>query len=71
MSQADSDLENFDLEAGLESNDLPQEDFQPIKPVAPVYRKQGFSIYSLFLLMSLFMLIGAIILFFVEVNRFQ
>ncbi len=38
---------------------------------APSYRKQGFSIYSLMLILSFVFLIASIILLFMEVDRFE
>jgi hypothetical protein len=69
MSLVDSDFETdgfdeaqqagFDEKPGAASN-LPQ---------PPKYRKQGFSIYSVMLILSFINLVAAIVLLFMEVER--
>lgn len=68
MSLADSDLfeeVGFDEAAGtpIEGEQAPQ------PPAAPQYRKQGFSIYSVMLILSFVFLVTAMILLFQEVGR--
>ena len=41
----------------------------PAAPAAPTYRKQGFSIYTVMLILSFVFLITAMILLFMEVDR--
>ena len=41
----------------------------PIAPKAPVYRKQGFSIYSVMLILSFVFLTAAAIVLFMQVDK--
>lgn len=72
MSQASSDLggDAFGdslLESGGEDQSLvPQE--QIVAP--PAYRKQGFSIYSVMLILSFVFLLTACILFFIDAGKY-
>ena len=68
MSLADSDL--FE-EVGIdEAAGAPMDDAQaPQPPAAPQFRKQGFSIYSVMLILSFVFLVTAMILLFQEVGR--
>ncbi len=68
MSPADSDFEGggFDEFDSATTTEVPQ-----ITPRAPVYRKQGFSIYSFLLILSFVFLLISIILLFIEVGRFD
>ena len=71
MSQASSDFGDDvfgdALDTGLEEQGLTQ---QPqIKPVVQ-YRKQGFSIYTVMLILSFVFLTAAAIVFFVDVGKY-
>ena len=67
MSLADSDL--FE-EVGIdEMSGEPDGTPTPQAPAAPQYRKQGFSIYSVMLILSFVFLVTAMILLFQEVGR--
>ena len=68
MSLADSDLfeeVGIDETAGEPTDGTPT----PQAPAAPQYRKQGFSIYSVMLILSFVFLVTAMILLFQEVGR--
>ncbi len=77
MSLADSDFEDvgfgdvgldqsMDISAEGESGETPP---APVVPAAPNYRKQGFSIYTVMLILSFVFLIAAMILLFMEADR--
>ena len=66
MSLADSDL--FE-EVGEMSGEPADGTPTPQAPAAPQYRKQGFSIYSVMLILSFVFLVTAMILLFQEVGR--
>lgn len=69
MSQPSSDLPDF----GEEMVALPEDGSQSMAPASPavVYRKKGFTIYTVFLIMSFaFLLISAILLF-LNAGNFQ
>jgi hypothetical protein len=70
MSLADSDFEAVGFDNVFEENaaDQPQ---NVVVPLAPVYRKQEFSIYSFLLIISFLMLVVSIIFLFMEVGRFE
>lgn len=68
MSLADSDL--FEEGGFDEVGESPINGGQPAqRPAAPTYRKQGFSIYSVMLILSFVFLTTAMILLFQEVGR--
>ncbi len=70
MSLADSDL--FDEGGFSEFSEPPTDEGQPTAPPpAPAYRKQGFSIYSVMLILSFVFLVTATVLLFQEVGRLQ
>ena len=54
----------------LEDSQIQAEAAEPIVP-APVYRKQGFSIYTVMLILSFVFLLTAMIFLFIEAGRFQ
>ena len=62
-------------EAGFDDGLTPMESaFEPEAPAAapaPVYRKQGFSIYTVMLILSFVFLLTAMIFFFVEAGKYQ
>ena len=68
MSLADSDL--FE-EVGIDETSGEPTDGTgtPQPPAAPQYRKQGFSVYSVMLILSFVFLVTAMILLFQEVGR--
>jgi hypothetical protein len=70
MSQASSDLDNVfgeATESGFEDQGL-----TPQPQIAPVtqYRKQGFSIYTVMLILSFVFLTAAAIVFFMDVGKY-
>ena len=72
MSQPSSDLE-FDAPEFAESLDSSFEEDQPSVPAAPPaprYRKQGFSIYTIMLILSFVCLLAGTILMFVEAGKY-
>jgi hypothetical protein len=77
MSLASSDFEdagfdNAGFDDGLETSaEVEGVKGQTPVPKAPLYRKQGFSIYTVMLILSFVFLIVAIILLFMEVDRFS
>ena len=77
MSLASSDFEdpgfdNAGFDDGLETPvDAEGVEGQAPVPAAPNYRKQGFSIYTVMLILSFVFLIVALILLFMEVDRFS
>ena len=72
MSQPNSDFDAVGFDDALE---LPMSAEsaanQAPAAAAPNYRKQGFSIYSLMLILSFVFLIASVILLFMEVDRFE
>ena len=70
MSQPSSEPELTDPEflAPVETTDSPAS--EPAQ-VAPQYRQQGFSIYSVMLILSFVFLLTAMIFFLVEAGRYQ
>lgn len=63
FEQAGFDEEGFDQPGGQEGA------AQPDPPAAPNYRKQGFSIYSVMLILSFVFLVTAIVLLFMEIDK--
>lgn len=68
MSQPSSDLNDPGLE--FETYDPAVEGQMPEAPPAPVYRPQGFSIYTVMLIISFVCLLIATILFFNASGRY-
>jgi hypothetical protein len=73
MSLADSEFDDAGFgDVGLDQPvEGPADDTQatPSAPAAPNYRKQGFSIYTVMLILSFVFLLTAMILLFMEVDR--
>jgi hypothetical protein len=72
MSQASSDLDdpfgNALVETGAEDQGMMTS--AEMAPPPPQYRKQGFSIYSVMLILSFVFLMTAAIMFFVNAGKF-
>lgn len=72
MSQPSTDFE-FDAPDFAESLDSEFEETQPTAPVvpaAPRYRKQGFNIYTVMLILSFVCLLAGMIIMFVEAGKY-
>lgn len=70
MSQPSSDLE-FDSPEFSETADFEEaQSAVPAAPAAPRYRKQGFSIYTVMLILSFACLLAGMILMFVEAGKY-
>ncbi len=70
MSQANSnDMDEFGGALEYDANQ-PADDMPQLAP-APVYRKRGIDIYTLFLILSLIFLIGGAIFLFANVGQYQ
>ena len=72
MSLASSDLGGDDAfgDALVESGDDQGLDSQEQMARPPAYRKQGFSIYSVMLILSFVFLLTATILFFIDAGKY-
>lgn len=73
MSQPSTDLE-FDAdfgEASFEEVGTPETTAAPVAPVAPRYKKQGFSIYTIMLMLSFLCLLAGLIMMFVEAGKYN
>ena len=73
MSQPNTDLE-FDAPEFAETLDSNFEEEQPSVPAAPPaprYRKQGFSIYTIMLILSFACLLAGMILMFVDAGKYS
>ena len=57
-------------EIPAEEGDLMTSEPGPSAPAAPQYRKQGFSIYTMLLVLSFVFLLTATILFFVDAGKY-
>lgn len=76
MSLANSDFEEVGFDDGLNAPMVDEgygatSEEVPVAPPPPQYRKQGFSIYTVMLIMSFVFLIASIIMLFMEVDRFS
>jgi hypothetical protein len=72
MSQASSDLDDPFGNAVVEADaggDYGMSEAEMVAP-APQYRKQGFSIYSVLLILSFVFLMASAIMFFVNAGKF-
>jgi len=77
MSQPSTDMEadlEFDApdfgEASFEEADSPVA-ATPVVPAAPRYKKQGFSIYTIMLMLSFLCLLAGLIMMFVEAGKYN
>lgn len=72
MSQPNSDFDSPEFAATLESTfeEEPQA-ATPMAPPAPRYRKQGFSIYTIMLILSFLCLLAGMIMMFVEAGKYN
>lgn len=72
MSQPNTDMD-FDAadfgEASFETVDSPAA--APAAPPAPRYKKQGFSIYTIMLMLSFLCLLAGLIMMFVEAGKYN
>ncbi len=73
MSQANSEFEEVGFDDGLDMSLTAETTGESpyTQNTPPNYRKQGFSIYTVMLIMSFVFLITSIILLFIEVGRFN
>ena len=71
MSQPSSDFGAFDIGSN-EMEMLPEGNAQDVQPVPPPpqYRMQGFSIYTVMLILSFVFLTTAAIMFFINAGKF-
>ena len=67
MSQPSSDLVDF----GGELTEQQPAEVAEMSAPAPVYRKQGFSIYSVMLILSFVFLLVASIILFINVGKYN
>lgn len=72
MSQPSSELEfdtpDFDVADDSAAAETPP---APAPPSAPRYRKQGFSVYTVMLILSFICLLAALIVLFIEAGRYN
>lgn len=72
MSQPNSDFDSPEFEETLESTfaEEPQA-ATTMAPPAPRYRKQGFGIYTIMLVLSFLCLLAGMIMMFVEAGKYN
>ena len=72
MSQANSDFGDDAFGDAVMDSGFEEQGLAPSEPVVPVtqYRKQGFSIYTVMLILSFVFLTTAAIMFFVDAGKY-
>ena len=71
MSQPSSDLDAFDSPEFAETSSFDEAPAAPAAPPAPRYRKQGFSIYTIMLILSFVCLLAGMIMMLVEAGKYN
>ena len=59
-----------DLGGDFEQDSMMGQQEAPSAPQGPQYRKQGFSIYSVMLIMSFILLTAAAVIFFIDADKY-